>query len=113
MVRTLHSNPAGVVGVVGDDDDVDAGEVVDGVVPPVDVVVFARTLVEVEGVAVVDVEARLVGVGATATGVAPTWESASPTICQVSTVVRTSAITHAAAIFQEIMDGLSQPLRHR
>lgn len=66
--------------------------------------VVAGMLVDVVAAVVEVVEATVeVGTGATATGVSPTWESARPTICHVSTVVTTSAATHAAAIFQEII----------
>lgn len=53
-----------------------------------------------------------VGAAATATGGSPTWESASPTICQVKTVVRTTAASQAAAIRQENMMRLSQTPGH-
>lgn len=103
MVRTLHSRSAVVDGEEADPDD---GVVVDDA-PSVDVVVGAGTLVEVVDDVVELVAGMLeVGVGATATGASPTWESARPTICQVSTVVRTTAVTHASAIFHETMGGI-------
>jgi len=105
-VRTLHS---AVAADEEDDDDEDEVVVAPGIVlvglDPV-VVVAAEDDVDVP------VPWEVVGnAGATATGASsPTWESARPTICQVSTVATTSAATQAVAIFHEIMGQLSQDL---
>lgn len=107
MVCTLHSASA-----VDDVLDVELEPEVEpdvpdelDVVPTVDVV--ALIVVVVEGSVVVVVEStteEVVALGATATGVSPTWESASPTICQVNAVVKTRAAIQATAIRQLIMD---------
>lgn len=118
-VRTLHC-PVDVVDVVDDEDvDVEAVEVegdeegdelvvapgvvvVVGLAPDVDV---TSDVGVVEDSTFADV---VVSEGATATGCSPTWESARPTICHVSTVATTRAATHAAAIRQEIISRFSQ-----
>lgn len=90
------------------------GEVVDVGKPELDVLVVSLGLVVVvPPSSVVDVGAieeevdavssGVVSVGATAAGDAPTWESANPTICHVSTVAATNAATHPAAMRHEIM----------
>ena len=106
MVRTLHSAPAVVEVLDVELEPVAEPDVPDelDVVPAVDVVVLTVVVV-VEG-SVVGVEStteEVVAKGATATGFSPTWESASPTICQVKAVVKTRAAIQAAAIRQLIM----------
>ena len=112
-MRTLHS----AVAADEEDDDEDDEDVDDGdelVVAPGIVLVGLDPVVA--GAAEDDVDVpvpwEVVGkAGATATGASsPTWESARPTICQVSTVATTRAVTQAAAIFHEIMAQLSQDL---
>ena len=105
-MRTLHS-AAGVVGVLDDELELDDVEFeMEDVVeePDVDVVVVSA-VDDVEGRDVVVVVSNdvVVSDGAMATGSPPTCESANPTICHVSTVVRTRATTQAAAMRQLIM----------
>jgi len=90
---------------------VDVGEV--AVVPVVSVVAVALVDVasgawDVEVTSEADVEEATAREGAAATGTSPTWESASPTICQVRTVASTSAATQAAAMRHVITSRLSQ-----
>jgi hypothetical protein len=107
MICTLHSSSV-VVDVL--DDELVVGEaepdvvaegldVVSLVVEDVTSVVVEESDV-VEEVSTTDEVGR---VGAAATGLSPTWESARPTICHVNTVVSTRAATQAAAIRQLIM----------
>lgn len=116
-MRTLHSAVA-----ADEEDDEDDDEEDDEDVDDTDELVVAPGIVLVELDPVVAVAAEddvdgpgpweVVGsAGATATGASsPTWESARPTICQVSTVATTRAVTQAVAIFHEIMGQLSQDL---
>jgi hypothetical protein len=110
-VRTLHSTTA-VVAVVDVGLDVEGG--LDAAVEPgvgsgvdvgpgVEVGLPSVVVVAAKAVVVVSNTDELVGAGAMATGSSPTWESARPTICHVSTVVKTSAVIQAAAIRQVIM----------
>ena len=90
--------------VGGADPEVVGGEL-DVVPADVDDVVL-RAVVVVEGSDVVEevsTSDEIGSVGAAATGLSPTWESARPTICHVNTVVSTRAATQAAAIRQLIM----------
>jgi hypothetical protein len=102
IVRTLHSAAADVEEI---DVELELDEVVDEleVVPTVDVVVTEDEDVVGGDVVVVLSREDVVSGGAMATGPPPTCESANPTICHVSTVVRTRATTQAAAIRQLIM----------
>jgi hypothetical protein len=103
MVRTLHCDSTVVATDdvelgegLGDEPDAPSGAVVDVVAMVVEVWAVELELEDPEEVVVLN--------GATARGASsPTCESARPTICQVRTVVRTSARSHAAAMRHEIM----------
>jgi hypothetical protein len=100
--------------VVADGDvPIDVGVDCDGIVVTIEEVAAASPE-EVDGTGVVlDSPGGDAVIGATAAGLLPTWESARLTICHVSTVVTTRAVTHAAASLQEIILRLSQRTEHR
>lgn len=104
-MRTLHSAAAVVDELELDGVEFELEEVVDEleVVPDVDVVVCeVDDVVGKDVVVLVSIE-DVVSAGAMATGSPPTCESANPTICHVSNVVRTRATTQAAAMRQLII----------
>jgi len=80
-------------------DELEVVSVLDDDVVPATVVVVGESDV----VDVVPTTVEVGKVGATATGLSPTWESARPTICHVNTVVSTRATTQAAAMRQLII----------
>jgi hypothetical protein len=81
-------------------DELEVVSVVDDEVVPATVVVVEESDEVDELPTIVEVGK----VGATATGLSPTWESARPTICHVKTVVSTRAKTQAAAMRQLIIN---------
>lgn len=111
MVRTLHC--VATDDEVEEEDDDDDDDEVEELVVALGVVVVGLDPVVDGDDDVGDVDEPVVSVvvvsnGATATGPSPTWESARPTICHVSTVATTRAATQAAAMRQEIMGRFSQ-----